>query len=169
MPPSQWDHKADKDLLLAIIDEGALKGIVWPKIAVTLQSKGYTFTHEACRQHFQKIRKQSSSSTGPSTNGNGNGNGNTSSPSSPKKRPTPRKPSTPTASKSQTQTTGYGNNNDDEDDEDLPPPPSSKRKRIEKKEERVGSAGGRAGERGVYQFKIEQLGGAEHVDLEHDE
>lgn len=49
MPPSQWDHKADKDLLLAIIDEGALKGIVWPKIAVTLQSKGYTFTHEACR------------------------------------------------------------------------------------------------------------------------
>lgn len=49
MAPSQWDAKADRDLLLAIIDEGTLKSIIWPKVAGILQSKGYTFTHEACR------------------------------------------------------------------------------------------------------------------------
>jgi hypothetical protein len=47
--PSQWDHKADKDLLLAIIEEGSLKSIVWPQIAEKMKAKEYTFTHEACR------------------------------------------------------------------------------------------------------------------------
>lgn len=64
--------------------------------------------------------------------------------------------------------------NDDDDDEDLPPPPSAKRKRVVKKEENGfdGGNGVDEGDRGTYQFKIEQLGGAEHahvVDLEHDE
>ncbi|KAH7413400.1 hypothetical protein BKA64DRAFT_353683 [Cadophora sp. MPI-SDFR-AT-0126] len=153
MPPSQWDHKADKDLLLAIIDEGALKSIVWPKIALAMQAKGYTFTHEACRQHFQKIRKQSST------------NGTSTPTSSPKKKATPRKTA---------KAADYSANmNDDEDDdEDLPPPPSSKRKRVVKKEENGFGSGVDDGERGTYQFKIEQLGGAEHahvVDLEHDD
>jgi hypothetical protein len=52
MPPrtgSQWDHKSDKDLLLAIIDSGALKGIDWKVISEKMTAKGYTFTHEACR------------------------------------------------------------------------------------------------------------------------
>jgi hypothetical protein len=47
--PSQWDHKADKDLLLAIIENGDLKSISWPVIAGKMNAKGYTFTHEACR------------------------------------------------------------------------------------------------------------------------
>jgi hypothetical protein len=47
--PSQWDHKADKDLLLAIIENGDLKSISWPAIAAKMQAKAYTFTHEACR------------------------------------------------------------------------------------------------------------------------
>jgi hypothetical protein len=47
--PSQWDHKADKDLLLAIIENGDLKSISWPAIAAKMQDKQYTFTHEACR------------------------------------------------------------------------------------------------------------------------
>jgi hypothetical protein len=46
---SQWDHKSDKDLLLTIIDTGALKGIDWKSIAERMATKGYTFTHEACR------------------------------------------------------------------------------------------------------------------------
>jgi hypothetical protein len=46
---SQWDHKSDKDMLLAIIDSGALKGIDWKTIADRMTVKGYTFTHEACR------------------------------------------------------------------------------------------------------------------------
>jgi hypothetical protein len=52
MPPrtgSQWDHKSDKDLLLTIIDTGALKGIDWKAVAERMATKGYTFTHEACR------------------------------------------------------------------------------------------------------------------------
>lgn len=46
---SQWDHKSDKDLLLSIIDNGALKGIDWKSIAEKMVAKGYTFSHEACR------------------------------------------------------------------------------------------------------------------------
>ncbi|ESZ89456.1 hypothetical protein SBOR_10160 [Sclerotinia borealis F-4128] len=57
--PSQWNHKADKDLLLAIIEGNNLKAIEWPMISEKLQKKGYSFTKEACRQHFQKIRKES--------------------------------------------------------------------------------------------------------------
>ncbi|KAI9647193.1 hypothetical protein NHQ30_003576 [Ciborinia camelliae] len=57
--PSQWDHRADKDLLLAIIEGNNLKAIEWPAISEKLQKKGYSFTKEACRQHFQKIRKES--------------------------------------------------------------------------------------------------------------
>jgi hypothetical protein len=49
MKSSQWDHKSDRDLLLAIIEKGQLKSIMWPSIAQKMQSKGYTFTHEACR------------------------------------------------------------------------------------------------------------------------
>jgi len=44
------DHKADKDLLLAIIEEGSLKNIIWPNISDKMQAKNYTFTKEACRQ-----------------------------------------------------------------------------------------------------------------------
>jgi len=47
--PSQWDHKADKDLLLAIIEKGELKSVNWAAIAEKMNAKGYTFTHEACR------------------------------------------------------------------------------------------------------------------------
>ncbi|TGO44392.1 hypothetical protein BCON_0529g00060 [Botryotinia convoluta] len=57
--PSQWDHRADKDLLLAIIEGNNLKAIEWPTISERLQKKGHSFTKEACRQHFQKIRKES--------------------------------------------------------------------------------------------------------------
>lgn len=47
--PSQWDHKADKDLLLAIIENGELKSINWQTVAAKMQAKDYAFTHEACR------------------------------------------------------------------------------------------------------------------------
>jgi hypothetical protein len=46
---SVWDHQADKDLLLAIIENSALKGIKWEVIAGLMQSKGHTFTNEGCR------------------------------------------------------------------------------------------------------------------------
>jgi len=46
---SVWDHKADKDLLLAIIDMGTLSAVDWPGIAAKMVAKNYTFTKEACR------------------------------------------------------------------------------------------------------------------------
>jgi len=46
---ASWNHEADKDLLLAIIFEGSLKSISWPNIAARMETKNYTFTHEACR------------------------------------------------------------------------------------------------------------------------
>ncbi|TGO66162.1 hypothetical protein BOTNAR_0066g00010 [Botryotinia narcissicola] len=61
--PSQWDHRADRDLLLAIIEGNNLKAIEWPTISERLEKKGYSFTKEACRQHFQKIRKESRTSS----------------------------------------------------------------------------------------------------------
>lgn len=47
--PSQWDHKADKDLLLTIIEDGNLTHIDWQSVSAKLRAKDYTFTHEACR------------------------------------------------------------------------------------------------------------------------
>ncbi|EMR90256.1 hypothetical protein ACHAPC_007103 [Botrytis cinerea] len=61
--PSQWDHVADKDLLLAIIEANNLKAIEWSTIAHELQRKGHPFNNEGCRQHFQKIRKESRTSS----------------------------------------------------------------------------------------------------------
>jgi hypothetical protein len=43
---SVWDHSADKDLLLTIIEEGSFK---WDIISAKMSSKGYTFTKEAVR------------------------------------------------------------------------------------------------------------------------
>jgi len=86
---SIWNHEADKDLLLAIISEGTLKAISWPNIAAKMETKNYTFSHEACRyviffapspcvlflvalpcilltshsQHFQKLRRESGGAT----------------------------------------------------------------------------------------------------------
>lgn len=47
--PSQWDHRADKDLLLAIIEGENLKSVEWPAVSNRLSRKGYSFTKEACR------------------------------------------------------------------------------------------------------------------------
>jgi hypothetical protein len=48
-PGGVWDHKADKDLLLAIIAEGQLTGIIWPNVSEKMQAKGYNFSKEGCR------------------------------------------------------------------------------------------------------------------------
>jgi len=50
--PSTWDAKADKDLLLSIIDDGQLKSINWPSISSKMKAKNYTFSNEACRYVF---------------------------------------------------------------------------------------------------------------------
>ncbi|RDL34004.1 uncharacterized protein BP5553_08372 [Venustampulla echinocandica] len=91
--PSAWDHKSDKDLLLAIIENGVLKGIEWPKIAQKMTAKGYTFTHEGCRQHFQKIRKEARSDPSPNPN---------SPVATPKKRPASSSKKVATPSKGKT-------------------------------------------------------------------
>ncbi|CZR53679.1 uncharacterized protein PAC_03559 [Phialocephala subalpina] len=137
--PSQWDHKADRDLLLAIIEEGALKSVIWPTIAEKMNAKGYTFTHEACRQHFQKIRKESKSAP-KSAAGN--------SPAA----PTPRKRTSTTKTNGRTSNGTRSFSNDSEDFDT----PSKKRKFKEEVDFEQ-----------AYQFKAENPG--EVIDIEREE
>ncbi|KAI9774808.1 MAG: hypothetical protein M1840_000024 [Geoglossum simile] len=55
--PSVWDVGQEKKLLLAIIDLTNPKPPQWPRVAEKL---GPQYTAEACRQHYQKIRRLSS-------------------------------------------------------------------------------------------------------------
>ncbi|CAL3966877.1 unnamed protein product [Diplocarpon coronariae] len=155
--PSQWDHKADKDLLLVIIDEGTLKGIAWPTISDKMSSKGYTFTHEGCRQHFQKIRKEARGGIAKSDSG----------PSSPSKRTssktTPRKSSSGKGGKGPAD---CGSGEVEDDDEELPPPPSKRRRGVKKEEPKFEPENSQQ----AYQFKVEQTDMYENaIDLENDE
>ncbi|KUJ09055.1 uncharacterized protein LY89DRAFT_741353 [Mollisia scopiformis] len=142
--PSQWDAKADRDLLLAIIDEGALKSVLWPKIAQKMKDRGYTFSHEACRQHFQKIRKEAKSPSKSAT-------------STPRKRSTNDTPTSSFKSSSQKTNTTTSSILDDEDFET----PTKKRKKNEHpiKEE--------VDFQQAYRFKAENEG--EIIDIEREE
>ncbi|KFX92275.1 hypothetical protein O988_07349 [Pseudogymnoascus sp. VKM F-3808] len=156
--PSVWTAEADRDLLLSIIDENKLQGLDWHAIAAKINSKSekYNFTHEGCRQHFQKLRKASS------TGANG------SVPSTPRK---PKTPKTPASRKSKL----LDNNVDDEEAGDVGTP-SKKRKLSVAKGERdengdvkeIDGFGGFEGQTAT-QFKMESLSsGEEFVDLEDE-
>lgn len=150
MPPrtsSQWDHKSDKDLLLTIIDTGALKGIDWKAIAERMVAKGYTFTHEACRQHFQKIRKEARSDS-PAT--------------------TPTHARTTSTPKSQKRSKGliYDGNQANSDDEEILTTPA---KRAKVRAEAKVKAEGQENCQTVAYFKIEESMGSNVVDLERDD
>ncbi|EKD16221.1 uncharacterized protein L3040_009539 [Drepanopeziza brunnea f. sp. 'multigermtubi'] len=153
--PSVWDHKADKDLLLTIIDEGSLKSIAWPSISNKMADKGYSFTHEGCRQHFQKIRKEAR---------NGHNALETLAPSPSKAKAKAKAVTTPRkASKKENAPWADGDDNKD-DYEDLPPP-SSKRKREVKKEQPLDQESSQA-----YQFKVEYMGDVKpQINFENDE
>ncbi|TVY81033.1 hypothetical protein LSUE1_G008881 [Lachnellula suecica] len=155
-PKSRWDAESDRCLLLNIIEGGDLKGSEWPAISLKMKDKGYNFTHEACRQHYQKLRKEF---RGGASN------------AKPKASPAPKAPRTPKsttttprkgskASKSFTSdsdTTGSMAHGDD--DEPSSPTPL-KRKRMTKTEEE---------ENGVHSaplFKMEQFN--HPVELDDD-
>ncbi|KAI9785468.1 MAG: hypothetical protein M1839_009209 [Geoglossum umbratile] len=55
--PSAWDIGQEKKLLLAIIDLTNPKAPQWPHVA---EKMGNQYSAEACRQHYQKIRRLSS-------------------------------------------------------------------------------------------------------------
>ncbi|CZT09227.1 uncharacterized protein RAG0_14059 [Rhynchosporium agropyri] len=187
MPGSTWTGDADRDMLLTIIEEGGSgKSIPWPEVARNLQNKGYTFSHEACRQHFQKIKRvaKQGSTLDPTSPADNNGG---KSPFIQRKLATPRKRSavkkeaglgTPTRRLFTPigPAHGFADMEDDDDDDELPPrsgrpgQPGAKRQRIVKQEE----AGYDGDESRAYQFKTEQLGGPEHpehgaIDLERNE
>ncbi|KFY23490.1 hypothetical protein V493_05831 [Pseudogymnoascus sp. VKM F-4281 (FW-2241)] len=152
--PSPWTPAADRDLLLAIIDENKLQGLDWRLISAKMDTKGYSFTHEGCRQHFQKLRRASA------TGANG------SVPSTPR---TPKTPKTPASRKPKQ----LDNNvNDDEVDEFATP--SKKRKRdivkVDQENDDVKEINGiDFGDQTAAQFKMESLsGGEDFVDLEGD-
>ncbi|RDW88083.1 hypothetical protein BP6252_00115 [Coleophoma cylindrospora] len=163
MPPA-WDDRADKHLLFAIIEEGALKSISWQNVSDALNQKGYTFSREACRQHFQKLRRES---RGNRTN------------------TTPTKPSKGTPTK---QGTGSGKSkaqfasndrNEDDDEESFPPTPThlnysfastpaSKKRKVEKMEEEKPRDLVYGGQNAAI-FKLEDAEDAGVIDLERDD
>ncbi|OBT94314.1 hypothetical protein VE01_07721 [Pseudogymnoascus verrucosus] len=154
--PSPWTPEADRDLLLAIIDENKLQGLDWRVIAAKMATKNenYSFSHEGCRQHFQKLRKASN------TGANG------SVPSTPR---TPKTPKTPASRKPKQ----LDNNVDDEEAEDFATP-SKKRKRDVVKEDQENGGfkeinGIAFGGQTAAQFKMESLSGEEEfVDLDEE-
>ncbi|EHK98899.1 hypothetical protein GLAREA_05576 [Glarea lozoyensis ATCC 20868] len=114
MTNTTWNHESDKDLLLTIIARGSLTSIVWKDIAAEMTALGYGFSHEACRQHFQKIRKQRRNALGTSSTPS-------SSATTPKKRKTPDAPKTSATSKgNKNNTTSVDVEDDDEGFEDTP-------------------------------------------------
>jgi len=139
--PSAWDHRSDKDLLLTIIENGNLVHIDWQSVSATMKSKNYTFSHEACRQHYQKIRKEARNSNGSSFS-------------------TPTKPNTSAKSTPASRRNGKGANNhsfSNDDDEELLATPSNKRKRPTPKHEKAEpeDLGGFLGQTAA-QFKLEE-------------
>jgi len=135
--PSTWDHKADKDLLLTIIEGQTLKSIDWKMVSAAMQQKSYTFSHEACRQHFQKIRKEARNSAGdgvftPCKSSNG----------------------TKTTPASRRKASSFAN--EDGDDEEAFDTPTKKRKTKSAKKEETEDMRGLFGQTAA-QFKIEEF------------
>ncbi|KFZ05802.1 hypothetical protein V501_08010 [Pseudogymnoascus sp. VKM F-4519 (FW-2642)] len=154
--PSPWTPEADRDLLLAIIDENKLQGLDWRVIAAKMATKNenYSFSHEGCRQHFQKLRKASN------TGANG------SVPSTPR---TPKTPKTPASRKPKQ----LDNNVDDEEAEDFATPSKKRKRDVVKEDQENGDFkeinGIAFGGQTAAQFKMESLSGEEEfVDLEED-
>ncbi|OBT62023.1 hypothetical protein VE03_08255 [Pseudogymnoascus sp. 23342-1-I1] len=153
--PSAWTPEADRDLLLAIIDENKLQGLDWHAIAAKMATKNnkYSFSHEGCRQHFQKLRRESASGASGSV------------PSTPSK---PKTPKTPASRKKKL----FDNSVDDEEvDQFVTPSKKRKHDAIKVDQENdvknindIGLGGQTAA-----QFKMESLSGEEEfVDLEED-
>ncbi|KAM3078092.1 hypothetical protein ACMFMG_002606 [Clarireedia jacksonii] len=162
--PSAWDHAADRDMLLCIIEVGDIKSIQWDVVSQKMQAKGYTFTKEACRQRFQKIRRESKShhpSTTPSSA--------ETTPAKKRQRASKSKStSTPTTSTSSRQKlgtyvfNGAEEEEEDDDEDDLLPSPQSKhmKQEVEFKDFEQ--------QQQVRQIKIEKAGREGMVDLDDD-
>ncbi|CAG8983600.1 hypothetical protein HYALB_00004621 [Hymenoscyphus albidus] len=115
---SVWNHESDKDLLLTIIAGRKLEGINWKDVADEMTKAGYTFTQEACRQHFQKIRRGSKAPRKEK---------GASAAATPTKRKATSTQNTPAKSSSQAH-----NNEDDEDDEAFGDGTPSKKPKLKK-------------------------------------
>ncbi|RDW95339.1 hypothetical protein BP5796_01102 [Coleophoma crateriformis] len=164
--PSAWDDRADKHLLLAIIDEGALKSISWQNVSDALNQKGYTFTREACRQHFQKLRRES------------RGNRANTTPTQPSKG-TPTKRGTGSSTGKSKAQFASNDRNEDDDEEPYPPTPTyqnysfastpaSKKRKVEKMEEEEPRDLVYGGQNAAI-FKLEDAEDSGVVDLERDD
>jgi len=146
--PSQWDHRSDKDLLLTIIEMGSLSHIDWETVSATMKAKEYTFTKEACRQHYQKIRKEARNSAP---------NGSFSTPvKATAKAATKSTPATGSKGKSASFAKSAYANNYEDDDEEYFMTPSIKRQRSGVKKEKTEPVdmGGFYGQTAA-QFKVE--------------
>ncbi|KAI9883814.1 MAG: hypothetical protein M1823_004398 [Watsoniomyces obsoletus] len=62
--PSTWSLQDNYKLLLAIVELNNVKTASWPIIA---QKMGGSYTAEACRQHYNKIKRDTASGKGESS------------------------------------------------------------------------------------------------------
>ncbi|KAL3421281.1 hypothetical protein PVAG01_07726 [Phlyctema vagabunda] len=126
-----------------------------------MTEKGYSFSHEACRQHFQKLRRESKKSRAAAVGGGGSSTGGT-----PRKQ---RVNTTPKSGKSAANgKAGYmtGPVQDDDEFAQFDQTPSKKRKFEKMKFEDVEDVP-------ALRFKMENheqiVDGQRYVDLEHEE
>ncbi|KAG9240339.1 hypothetical protein BJ878DRAFT_297828 [Calycina marina] len=152
---SIWNHEADKDLLLSVIAEGSLKGHNWASVSARMETKNYNFTKEACRQHFQKIRKEAGGNGGSVAATNGDND-------SPAKSSPKRSRATETDAKGKLSKTAPPAQENDEGEGGEPSP--SKRQCTVKTEDGVKSEGGDVR---IRAFKMENAEG-ESVPLNVD-
>ncbi|TVY88316.1 hypothetical protein LAWI1_G008397 [Lachnellula willkommii] len=157
MVKSIWKAESDSALLLEIIMTGDLKSLKWPAVSAALYKKGFSFTAEACRQHFQKLRKDY---LGPNASPAKRTKSN---PGTPSKKPKPTKSFVDLSND-----TGNGNGNaesssfaHDDDDEEFGVSPSPLKRKREVKEEEEGQSAPR--------FKMEYADAGRAVDLEQNE
>ncbi|KAL2263271.1 hypothetical protein VTK26DRAFT_7536 [Humicola hyalothermophila] len=127
-----WDHRADHDLLTAIMQElqptqEQLRGVM-----NRMHSFGYSCTVKAITQHLQKLRRKEGS--GPAA-ANDSGPGTPKTPA--KKRATPKKDTPASGSKRKPAVI-----EDDSEDEAKPPVKREKKVKQEVKEERSPATGG---------------------------
>ncbi|KAH8657164.1 hypothetical protein BGZ60DRAFT_384043 [Tricladium varicosporioides] len=169
---STWNAESDRDLLLAIMELGKLEGLDWHAVSARMGDKGYSFSNEGCRQHYQKLRKAyKSKGPGPTTSPiKANGSPSKSTNTTPRKRaPKSTKSSQSTNGNSFASTIPNSTGDYEEDVENFQTP--SKRPKMEAKYQKQGSDEYNYGMEKVNAFKIEERGemGQLTHDLEHDE
>ncbi|KAH8820585.1 hypothetical protein F5884DRAFT_55164 [Xylogone sp. PMI_703] len=152
-----WDNHSERDLLLAVIDEGSLKSIDWESVSRRMAAQGHSYSKEGCRQHFLKLKRESGKRGGSSTS-------------------TPRKPRTPKSTKTSSKGTydknmSFDNADNDDDEEDLMGQSPSKGQKVkrEPKQEDDDEWSTYGQENVLFKMEDSNANGKGHIDLVNED